>query len=243
MLAAIRAWLGLAGSGWVEHDPGGAQVGGDEVDVPVGDVVVVEPVRQPDKLARPVRGEQLGLDLHPGHAGIAVGVEQTLLGGDEGSLPVGEDGPALQDHGDAHPGVPQVCAHADGKEVVLVVRVLVAPAVEREVEADPVGLRGIDREDRAGVPGPAVVDRVLDDRDPAAALFARLRGLARFGDHDHRLEAGDGPGDAGHLGLDVGEQPAPRVMRGRFMTLLLQWDFPCGQGRTTLSDGRLRMCR
>jgi len=137
--------------------------GAHSVHVAVGDKVLNDPERDPDDLLDTEPVTQFAFDVGPGHAGIAVGIQQALLGGDQRSLAVHGDRPALQHHRRSDPVNPQVIEDesAAGFRFPLDPEP-VAPRVEGKVDARPPAVI-IDHDERSRVPDPGGVVGDFDE--------------------------------------------------------------------------------
>jgi hypothetical protein len=119
------------------------------------------------------------LDLLARERRVAVGVQQALLGGDEGPLAVDEERATLQHERGlvaTHAEVPG--DQARDLRVAVVWEVLLAPRVEPEVDQGDAA-RSVPDEDRAVVAHPRVVDREREDIHAVAAAPAGRRPAAR----------------------------------------------------------------
>jgi hypothetical protein len=186
----------------------------EPVDVTVGVAILDEPMREPDdRVDAEERAESL-FDLLAAHRRIPVGVQETLLRGQQRSLPIHEERAAFQHEGCL------VATHAEMRReyfrhtrVVVVREELLAPGVEPELDETHVpGLVG--DEDRAVVPHPGVVDRGLQGLHTGAASPAHVRRLPGVADHRDRLEHGDRTSDAGPLVLRGIQQGSPPFVAG-----------------------------
>ena len=183
---------------------------GHVVDVTVGvvaDYAFAEPVDVGD--AEVITQGLLNLVF--GQAGVAVGVEQALLAGEQCTLAVDVDGAAFEDHIAHEAAEFKGFFDAGGDFVIEVVgRVFVAPGIVGPVsEGDLAGFE-VFNEDGAVVAAPRVVGWVVVEGDAVEACTGAVAEAAGAGvkffcgvDPD-RLEAADGFDDAGEV---VGDGP------------------------------------
>ncbi len=188
-----------------QHDAGPGEAG-EVVDVAVG-LVFVDAAAEPDHLLGAEVLVQRRLDLLARELGVAVAVEQALLGDQHRALAVDVDRAALEH--DRRP-VAVGCfdlEHLAGDPVVAVPgevepAVEPAPGVEAPVDPAPAAL-AVDEEGRAGVADPGVVGRQLDHPDRGGEERAAVVELGVGDRHRHRLGDGD---RRRHLGVGL---PAP----------------------------------
>lgn len=167
---------------------------------------------QPDDLLDAQGLLEFRLDPVPALAGVAVVVDDRALGDEEGALAIGLEGAALGDQwglaagdvvrgqeGAAHPGVVGVL-------------LLVAPAVEVEVDAGDLAV--VLHEHGHRVAGPQVVDGERNDLDVAAARLLGGLLLVGPGQHHDVLVLRDGVGDAGDVLAHVTEILTPHRLQG-----------------------------
>ena len=149
------------------------------------------------------------LDLLARERRVAVGVQQALLGRDEGPLAVDEERAALQYERGLVAAHPEVLGDEPRDLRVAVVRqVLLAPRVEPEVDERD-ATRRVPDEDRTVVAHPRVVDREREDLDAVAAAPADLGLLLGIADHDDGLEGRDRVGHRGVVALGLLEPVRP----------------------------------
>ena len=166
-----------------DRDPSGSHEAREVVDVAVG-VVVEEPRPQPhDALEAEIAAQPL-LDLAPGHC-IAVGVQEALLGRDDGAGAVAIDGSALEDPAGFCEGQAAISSQPFADVLVTGQVVLAAPAVE--AEALRLARTPAAEDDRASVAQPDVAERLDDHLGKRDELGCALRGPAVGGDEPHRF--------------------------------------------------------
>src|SRR5207249_11145070 len=94
-------------------------------------VVTFDPVSQPENLPDPEEIAEPALDLRFGEARIAVGIEETLLAGEQRPRAVHLDAAPLEHHPRAQHRQAELFGDAGWNRVVLVARgILAAPGVE-----------------------------------------------------------------------------------------------------------------
>ena len=184
----------------------------DQVDVAAGVAVLDQALAEPHELLDAEMGPEDLLDRRPVERGIAVRVQEALLGGEQRAPAVGEDRATLEHDRNRHQLVPELLGNQRAhRGITIPRRELPTPGVEPEVERDapPVLTVGVDR---AAVAQPRVVERQLDHLDAGCARAPRLVGLfAGIGDHRHRLEVGDRVRDRGVVGTRLLERLPPQL--------------------------------
>jgi len=185
--------------GPLHHHHAGADEAGQVVDMAVG-FIELAAARQPDHLlgAQVVRKAAGHLVL--AQVGVAVAVEQALLGGQQGALAVALDAAHLGDKGRAVALEAFDLEDLLGDLVVLVPGVVeaaieAAVGVELEVHAAHFAALVVDQEGRAAVAEPGVVAGHLHHPHMGRQQAAGVGVLGRRGAHGHRLAAGDGADD------------------------------------------------
>jgi len=152
---ALGAVPGLADSqstlGEAATAPSGARAPAGNLSTFILDQAMREPHHAPD--AKP--GAQRLLDLATREQGVAVRVEQALLGGEQRARAVDRDGTSLQhEHGRVVPIEAEMAGHALSEAGVLVVgQELLPPGVEVEVDCPPLASRA-DDDDGSHISGP-----------------------------------------------------------------------------------------
>jgi len=139
------------------------------------------------------------LDFEARELGVAIRVEQTLLGGQTGALPIHVNGAAFQHEGCSVPIGSLEFQHLLRDFIIAIpgevqATVKSAPGIESPVNAAPTPL-GVDDEGRPAVANPCVIAADFDDAHLARQLGARILKLRRRDADCHRLSAGDGRGD------------------------------------------------
>ena len=183
---------------------------GDVVDMAVG-LVIRESVAQPDHLADAGIERERFLDLLLREIGIAVRVQQSLLGGEQGALAVHMDRAAFAHQRRAIDLQALTLQHAAGEfRVVREGKIFVAPGVELPLHAGARAIRPT-QHGGAAVARPRVIDDNFEDfRFPGAGEFHFRKILRPRGDR-HRLERCDGARHPriGLLGAQQTFRPAP----------------------------------
>ena len=133
---------------------------GEVVDVAVG-LVVEDPLAQPQHGRRTGVGTEQGLDLPATEMGVAVGIEQALLGDEQRALAIGVDRPTLADHRRAVPIEPLDLEDLARDGIVLIPGVvepapMPTPGVEHPVDAADLATIAHDA-GRADITHPGVV--------------------------------------------------------------------------------------
>ena len=169
-------------------------------------------MRDPHDLLDPEVGAQPLLDLVPRQRGVAAGVKQALLGGDQRALAVHRDRAALEHQVGREPLDPEPGQQRPVHRVVAVIgSELLTPAVEAEVHpgAAAVG-RGDD--DRPAVAHPGVVDRQLDRTRTPSPHASRTSCERPCGATiSTGSNAAIARGHRGVLGLGLGQPVAPQL--------------------------------
>ena len=213
MLAGHRVVIGLGVVVEVGDDHAFAGKACVEVDVGIGDVLVLD-ARQPDDFAQAQIGLQLGFDLRPAHARIAVAVDPAALGHDRRAVAINFNATALTGQLTADVGGVGLVAQFISHQGVVSMGLLVAPTVEVEVHQAATALI-VHHKAAAKVAHPDVIQRHTDELDiGGAALAFGQRQLRRATEHGHRLVLGDGLGQQRH-GVVYRRGPIGPDARGR----------------------------
>src|SRR5690606_4037842 len=136
------------------------------VHVAIG-LIAVEALGQPDDTLHPEMVAERLLDLVPLQVRVAVGIEQTLLGSDQGALAVHMDSPTLQH--ETLGAITRATLHAEYLVGYLIIQipggiqpaVKTAPGVEHPVHTTQPAL-AVDDEGRSGIPNPGIIAADLD---------------------------------------------------------------------------------
>ena len=184
--------------------------------MPVGVAILDQPHPQPDDRLHTERITQRLLDPVARQRGVAVGMQQALLGHEQRPGAVAEDRAALE-HDRRRPHlVPERRGDAPADLRIAIERQeLLAPGVEAEMNRNPRPVGVVDV-DRTGVAQPGVIERQLDDVDSVIARRSRQRQIACIGgDHRHRLEPRNRIGDGGVIRSRLLEQLPPKLAPAR----------------------------
>ena len=147
--------------------------------MPVG-MVVHQAAAQPEHAVEPEVGRELRLDLAAREEGVAVGVHQTLLGGDDEAGAVDVDRPAFEDPLGAADVEADSLGQPPADQIVTRKVVFPAPAVEREAHRPR--RAGAPDHDRPRVAKPDVAEFLLHDRREGCQRPSRRSGLGVGGD-------------------------------------------------------------
>ena len=161
------------------HDRALVDEAGEVVHVPIG-IVARDAVTEPEDLGHAEKIAQMGLDVGPVELGVAIGVEQARLGGQQGTAAVDVDRAALHHDAGLEHGEPELGADAGGDHVVQVVRrILPAPGVVAPVHDRLLAAPGPGplHEDRAVIAAPGIVGRVAMEEDAARRPHPRGRAV------------------------------------------------------------------
>ncbi|MCY1210372.1 hypothetical protein D9M72_220580 [compost metagenome] len=184
-----------------------------EIGVAVGDVAARD-AGQPDDLAQAQQALELGLAGLLAQAGVAVGIEHAALGDDRRARAVDLDAAAFEHEPRAQALHLGGVGHVLGHFGVARMRLLVAPAVEVEIDAGPFA-RAVAHEHGAGVAHPQVVHRLHLERHAVAAQARGQVVLLLAHQQVHGLEGGDGAGDLRQvLARRLQQAPPPDAFAG-----------------------------
>jgi len=147
------------------------------VDVPVG-VIRLDAAREPDHASRaePAREPLLHLRARA-RRGLAVGMEQTRLGGDDRAGAVAVDRATLEDEAGFRARIAgEVCDRSADLAIQIPRRILSPPRIEAEPECERIARIALD-EGRPAVAQPRVVGRDMVKAQAAVGVDARAREL------------------------------------------------------------------
>ena len=187
-------------------------------------VVAFDAVAEPQDLVHSERSAQHGFDLGSAQVGVAIRVQQTLLGREHHAGAVHVDRAAFENHRRGKPRDAERFGHLPAHDPIEIVRrVFPAPGVVLEVEGKA-WLRALPRhENRAVVARPRIVGREAVERDALgrrngcelAAHVALMLGIEHV--DVHRLARGERAHELDHRRLDllVHTRPAVAIVRPR----------------------------
>ena len=97
-------------------------------------VITLDAVTQPEDLLHSEIITEPLLDLLAGHGGVPVGMKQARLRGEEGSCPVGIDGPSLQDERRLEKRETEMAGYPGRDDIIIIKgRVLPSPCIVAEI--------------------------------------------------------------------------------------------------------------
>jgi hypothetical protein len=164
-------------------------------------LVVEDALAQPQHGGRTGVGTEQGLDLAAAEMGVAVGIEQALLGDEQRALAIGVDRPTLADHRRAVPIEPLDLKDLARDGIVLIPGVveptpMSTPGVEHPVDAADLATIVHDA-GRADITHPGIVAREFHDADGRRERSPCTVELAGRSTDRHRLETRDRGSDRG----------------------------------------------